>query len=235
MVVGDDDLDTRCPSRVDRGIGGHPAVDGDDERRPAGDGAFDVDRLEPVALVQAVRQDGFDLESAGTQNGDEQGHRGDAVGVVVAHHRHPLAGGVGTSDALDRGGQAAEEGWRVKLVGAGMEKPLRLREVGNSTSSKKLREEGRQPGRLERRRRNGSRRGLPNRVGDLRDRNPRRRFRLRETRPIGETSRSARRPVSCCRDVRVRPACVRGPPPAGRSRPRGRRAHRPAARGSPRR
>ena len=106
VVVGDHHVDPRRRSGVDRGRRGDAAVDGDDQAAAELDGPLDVDRLEAVPLAQAVRQDRMGVDAAGAEDGDQERRGGHPVDVVVADHRHPLAGVARRHQARHRGADA---------------------------------------------------------------------------------------------------------------------------------
>ncbi len=83
VVIGDDEVDAQLACQLRFTDGGDAAVDRDDHFRPVGRELADGRRVEPVALLVAIRDvRGYD-DAELTESADEDGGAGDAVDVIV--------------------------------------------------------------------------------------------------------------------------------------------------------
>ena len=91
VVIGDDEIDAEL-ARPPRGVGAaNAAVDRHDDVDLLGVQPIDRRRLQAVAVAQPLRDEVDDLAAEHLERAPEDDGRGDAVDVVVAVDRDPLA------------------------------------------------------------------------------------------------------------------------------------------------
>ena len=88
-MVGDDDLETERPGKLDLGDGGDPAVDGQDEVETLLGEPGQRLAVQAVPLLEARRQMPGDVGAELAQEQDRQRRCADPVGVVVAVDADP--------------------------------------------------------------------------------------------------------------------------------------------------
>jgi hypothetical protein len=99
VVVGDDHVEAEARGLGDLGGVADAAVDGDQQAHAVGGELGHGEVVEAVALAGAVGDVGADVAAHGADRLNEQGHRGDPVGVEVAVDGHGLAPLDGLGDA----------------------------------------------------------------------------------------------------------------------------------------
>ncbi len=138
VVVGDDHLDPERLRPRDRRDRGDRAVDGHEQARAALREALDRRLCEPVAVARAIRQVGVDVAAERAQRAHQHRRRADAVDVVVAVDRDPLAAVERRDDRRERPLDPGER-LRGMLLGRVEEGPRLLR-LGVAAPDEHLRE-----------------------------------------------------------------------------------------------
>src|SRR5262249_12918025 len=119
VVVGDDQVNAGVTGNFGRFDARDPAIHGDDQRLLAvGRGTQVGDRLvvEPVSLLDAVRDVAADVGAQGLEHVPQDGAGGNAVDVVVAVDDDRLALADGQGEAVGGADQPGNEA-RVMQVG----------------------------------------------------------------------------------------------------------------------
>ena len=108
MVVGDDDVQVVFVGRGDLSVGANAAVDCD-QQLCLGSDPQNCIVVEPVAFVDPVRDIGADPSAQRLQCADQQGSRGDAVGVEIPVDAEGLPAAQRLPDALDSDVHVAQQ------------------------------------------------------------------------------------------------------------------------------
>ena len=92
MMVGDDDVDAEIPGPADEVVGLDAAIDADHEAGALLRGHGDMLGLEPVAVLEALRDEMIDGRAELRERPVEHDHGQDPVGVVIPEDEDAFAG-----------------------------------------------------------------------------------------------------------------------------------------------